>query len=96
MVGYEAVTEAHITESVRLAITESVGLALEELGQAGSYDIVRVSITNDGQWCARLRLELKGKSIEGISVCIDGDPSSVRNVDRFKDKISMFLGLSKG
>ena len=80
-------TEAHITESVRLA--------LEELGQAGSYDIVRVLIANDGRWCARL--ELKDKSKEGISVCIEGDPSaSARNVDRFKDKISRFLGLSKG
>ncbi len=79
-------TEAHISESVRIA--------LEELGEDRNYDIVKVSVADDGQWCARL--EPKDKSREGISACISGDKSDPpRNVNLFKDKISRWVGLSK-
>ncbi len=79
--------EAHISESIRMA--------LEELRLDREYNIARVSVAEDGQWCARL--ERKDKSFEGISICVPGSQSHTgKNVELFKKKISRYLRLSKG
>ncbi len=71
-------------------ISESVTMALQELGLADKFDIARVSVAEDGALCARL--ESKDQHYKSISVCIEGDESSsVGNVDLFKDRISRFL-----
>ena len=71
-------------------ISESVTIALQELGLADKFDIARVSVAEDGALCAQL--ESKDQNYKSISVCIEDDESSsVGNVDLFKDRISRFL-----
>ena len=67
-------------------------MALEELGIADRYNIVRVSVSNDGQWCARL--VAKNQNEQDVSVCIEAEKADpAANVDRFKDKLTRYLGL---
>ena len=75
-------------------ISESVSMALDNLGLVDKFDIARVSVAKNGVWCTRL--ESKDQNYNSISICIEGDESDpFKNVDLFKDRISLFLGLSK-
>ena len=66
-------------------------MALDDLGLALSYSIERVSVADDGQWCARVSNKENGKN---VSVCIEGDTADpVANIDRFKDKLTTRLNL---